>query len=210
MKKKLVVATLMAVCTSAAAAPMSVNVSGPGAVSPFTGYRMTYTDKDRNSCTFLFNLPGDGMAYLTADKECPSFVTDRRVFMDAQKALERMEIVSTAITFAEFYGDDGHGNKVEKAELLYRCANTNKITVSNPIEWAGIKRTHMHGFVFMPISDIHIDGWYELDLAGYKTYKTKVGAWRLDKNGMITGSYMGRLFTIPDIETSKCQYRRSH
>lgn len=211
MKTKLLFA---AVLMAAQAAPMAgvitVNVSGPGAVNPFTGYRMTYYDKDRNSCTFRFNSPGDGFDYLTADKECPEFVTEKRVFLDAQKALDHMNTVSSALTFAEFQGDDGYGNKVKRAELTYRCASAADITVTNPIEWAGIKRDNTRGFVFMPVSDTYMDGWYELDIAGYKTYKPRVGAWKRGDNMTIIASYMGRSFTIPYEKLNKCKYHRSY
>lgn len=211
MKTKFIYAALlMTAHVTSTAEVISVNVSGPGAINPFFGYRMTYYDKDRNSCTFRFNMPGDGLAYLTADKKCPEFVTEKRVFLDAQRALKHMNTVSGASTFAEFHGDDGHGNKVKRAELSYICASAADITVNNPIEWVGIKRDRMRGFVFMPISDIHIDGWYELDISGYKMYKAKVGAWRSGDNMEIIASYMGRSFTIPYEKTYRCKYHRAH
>lgn len=211
MKPKLLfAAALMIAHATSMAEVITVNVSGPGAINPFTGYRMTYYDKDRNSCTFRFNSPGGGLDYLVADKECPEFVTEKRVFLDAQKALEHMSTVSSALTFAEFNGDDGHGNKIKRAKLTYRCASAADITVANPIEWAGIKRDRMSGFVFMPVSDTHMDGWYELDITRYKTYKAKVGAWKIGNDMTITASYMGRLFTVPHEKIHKCKYHRSY
>lgn len=207
--KQLVASLLIAFVAPVGAEIMSVNVSSTAIINPFEGYKMTYTDKDRNSCTFRYKPSDDGYQYLTADKECPSFVTERKVFLDAQEALKEMNIISYAATFAELYGDDGYGNKVERAELAYRCAPTSAAVVSNPIEWAGINRSHMTGFVFMPIRDHNIDGWYQLDLAGYNTYENQVGAWTL--SGLtITGSFMGRIFTIPIEKISPCKYRRMH
>lgn len=205
MKAKFTIAAMLTLAAVSAGA-MSVNVSGPGAVSPFTGYRMTYTDKDGHSCTFRFKEPGDGHSYLVSDQKCPSFVTKERVFMDAQNALQKMDTISHAFTFAEYFGDDGYGHKVKRAKLNYRCAHANDVHVTQPIAWAGASTDPKASYMFMPIPDPRLPGWYRLDYYpnGYKPYHLTVGAWRLQNGNTIVAVDGGRNFTIRDSKTKEC------
>jgi hypothetical protein len=208
-KAAIAAALTLGIAIPVMAKTMSVNVSGPGAVNPFFGYQMKYVDKDRNSCTFRFSQPGDGLSYLTADKECPSFVTEDRVFEDAQAALERMETITHAFTFAEYFGDDGYGNKVERAGLRYRCAKASDIKINNPIDWAGTARNPISGYMFMPEDDFDLKGWYKLDYFpnGYKPHQFTVGAWKLSDDRMtITAVDKGRKFSIPYLKTTECAF----
>lgn len=201
---------LCAIAWQAAASNMSVNVSMPGAVNPFFGYQMKYIDKDRLSCTFRFSQPGDGLSYLKSDQKCPSFVTEDVVFADAQKALTRMETISSASTFAEYFGDDGYGNKVERADLRYRCAKANDIKTDDSLQWAGTHRKPISSYLFMPVDDYDLKGWYRLYYYpnGYKPYKLTVGAWRLSDDRMnIIAVDRGRHFSIPYSKTTECAIR---
>lgn len=206
MKLKTILIAAFLASPAVTAAPMSVNVSGPGAVNPFFGYRMSYTDNSGVSCTFRFNNPGDGLSYLTADKECPSFVTEDLVFDDAQKAYSRMRDTTHALTFAEYFGDDGHGNKVKRAELSYRCADFRDIKMQNTLEWAGLKNRPYSGYMFMPKDDLVNDGWYRLDFYpnGYKSRQFPVGAWKMLDYETIIAVDEGRKFTISYSQTKEC------
>lgn len=190
----------------AMAGEMSVNVSMPGAINPFEGYRMTYTDKEKNSCTFVFSQPGDGFSYLKSDKKCPSFVTEDKVFLDAQEARSHMEIVSHARTFSEYFGEDKYGNKIAKASLYYRCANSGDVSPSQPMDWVGDNRNSSSGYMFMPVRDTRMAGWYRLDYYpdGYKPYQFTVGVWKPVGIDSIVAVDRGRNFTISEFKIREC------
>jgi hypothetical protein len=80
--------SVAALLQCAVAGAMSVNVSMPGAINPFTNYEKTYQDKSGAACTFRFSQPGDGLSYLATNQKCPSFVTEDLVFKDAQRSID--------------------------------------------------------------------------------------------------------------------------
>lgn len=184
----LIAATAALQCTTANA--MSVNVSMPGAVNPFTGYHMTYKDKDGQSCTFRFNQAADGLSYLTSDTQCPSSVTEDRVFMDAQRALKRMETVSTAQTFSEYFGEGPNGQKMERAKLRYRCMQDESIS----------------GYFFSPDGEPMHEGWYQLYYYpnGYKPHMRRIGIWQKQNNGTYVVDTGGGPLTIDASKVFDC------
>lgn len=194
---------------SAFSTTMSVGVSMQNGINPFTGYKATYSG-DGKRCTFRFKQDGI-YANLVADSICPDYVTEKRVFMDAQRMIAHMQNISSAQTYAEFVGDDGYGNKVQKAPFDYRCVMMNKIKKSNPHEWQGGRPDIRSGYVFMPIQEGRlVNEWYVLDRFNHNNIQAEIGVWRYGDNGEIIAKDMGRQFTVSILNTFECHAHRIH
>lgn len=169
MKIKLMTAVAMAAALQLpTAGAISVNVSMPGATNPFTGYQRTYQGKDGVSCTFKFVQPGDGLSYLRSDKECPSFVTEDKVFHDAQKELDRMNRNSSAFTFAEYHKEE------QEKRATPKCVDTA----------SGV-------YIFLHAEAQNKPGWFYISKLhnGQRITSDVVGFWQKTASGAIIADF---------------------